>query len=106
MTMPTATRTQAVPFLPPAWAALLKRSLQTGCGLAILGGCVTALTALLTYAPTDPSFNTATPMAPENALGLTGAIFADSALQTVGLAIGTVLSVIAAWGLRLARNEQ
>ena len=105
MTMPTATRSQDIPFLPPAWAATLKRTLHSFGGAVILAGCAAAVLALVSYAPTDPSFDTATPISPQNALGLPGAIFADSALQTVGLSIGVFLAVIIAWGLRLARGE-
>ena len=103
--MPPAARTQAVPFLPPAWAAMLKRSVLGAVGTTILIFCAAALTALLSYSPTDPSFNTATPSAPQNLLGAPGAVFADAALQTVGLAAGVLLLVIGAWGLRLVRGE-
>ena len=103
--MATATRTQDVPFLPPAWAAMLKRSILGTIGVLILAVCAAAAVALLSYAPTDPSLNTATPTAPQNLLGRPGAIFADAALQTVGLAAAVLLLVIGAWGLRLARAE-
>ncbi len=103
--MPPAARTQSVPFLPPAWAAMLKRSVLGTIGVVILLFCAAALTALLSYSPTDPSFNTATPSAPQNLLGGFGAVFADAALQTVGLAGGVLLLVVGAWGLRLVRGE-
>ena len=103
--MATNARTQDVPFLPPAWAAMLRRSLYTSGGLLVLAGCGAAALALASYAPTDPSLNTATPATAQNALGTAGAVFADSALQTVGLAITVILAVVAAWGVRLARGE-
>ncbi len=103
--MPSAARTQDIPFLPPAWAALLRRSLQATGGLLILAICVAMGLALISYVPTDPSLNTATPAEPQNALGMVGAVFADSALQTIGLGIIALIAVIAAWGLRLVRGE-
>ena len=103
--MNTAVRAQNVPFLPPAWAALLKRStlFAAGAGVMVIGAGISV--ALLSYAPTDPSLNTATGLTPENALGLPGAIVADVALQTVGVATGAIALVIAAWGFRLMRGE-
>jgi DNA segregation ATPase FtsK/SpoIIIE, S-DNA-T family len=103
--MNTAVRAQNVPFLPPAWAALLKRSalFALGAGVALIG--VGVVLTLLSYAPTDPSLNTATSTTPENALGLPGAIIADAALQVAGLAAGIAALVIIAWGVRLMRAE-
>ena len=57
--------------------------------------------ALLTWSPYDPSWNTATAVAPANWLGLTGAIFADAALQLVGLGAYLFALPPIAWGLRL-----
>ena len=103
--MNTAVRAQNVPFLPPAWAAMLKRSALFMVGSAVFLAAACMILALLSYTPTDPSLNTATNSVPDNALGLFGAIVADIALQTVGLASGLLVMVAAAWGLRLMRNE-
>ncbi len=103
--MNTAVRTQNVPFLPPAWAAMLKRSALLAAGLAIVVTCVCILLALLSYTPTDPSLNTATDTIPDNALGLFGALISDAALQTAGLASGVIVLSVAAWGARLMRAE-
>jgi len=103
--MNTAVRAQNVPFLPPAWAAMLKRSALFAAGLGVLGLCASVMLALLTYTPTDPSLNTATGLSPENALGLPGAVIADAALQAAGLGAGVIVLVIAAWGIRLTRSE-
>ena len=35
--MSTAVRTQNAPFLPPAWAAMLKRALVSTAGVAVTG---------------------------------------------------------------------
>ncbi len=103
--MNTAVRAQNVPFLPPAWAAMLKRSLLFGAGLAVVAFCGAVLVALVSYVPTDPSLNTATSGAPANALGLPGGIVADAALQVFGLAALVVLLVVSGWGMRLMRGE-
>jgi len=103
--MNTAVRSQNVPFLPPAWAALLKRSALFGAGLAIVMASAGIGIALLSYNPMDPSLNTATSAPATNALGLPGAIIADAALQIFGLAAGVILLVVAGWGVRLMRAE-
>jgi S-DNA-T family DNA segregation ATPase FtsK/SpoIIIE len=103
--MNTAVRAQNVPFLPPAWAALLKRSALFMAGFLVLVLGFAVAVALASYAPTDPSLNTATGTAPVNALGMPGAVMADAMLQAVGLAAGFFVLVIVAWGLRLMRAE-
>ena len=57
--MTAAARSQNVPFLPPAWAAMLKRAALFAAGLAVVMLCVLALLALVSYSPEDPSLNTA-----------------------------------------------
>ena len=54
--MNTAVRTQNVPFLPPAWAALLKRSVVFTAGLAVVGVGSAIAVALLTYKEGVDSF--------------------------------------------------
>ena len=103
--MNTAVRAQNVPFLPPAWAALLKRSVVFTAGLAVVGAGAAIAAALLTYAPGDPSLNTATAGTPQNALGLAGAVIADAAVQIAGLAAVLLAAVIGGWGVRLMRGE-
>ena len=103
--MNTAVRTENVPFLPPAWAAMLKRA-----ALFVAGSMVTALgaailLALLTYAPDDPSFDTATSAGAQNALGYPGAVIADVLLQAAGLGAGVTGLAVLAWGVRLMRGE-
>ncbi len=103
--MNTAVRSENVPFLPPAWAAMLKRAalVMAGSLVAALGAAI--LLALLTYAPDDPSFDTATPAGAQNALGTAGAVVADVLLQAAGLGAGVVGLAILAWGVRLMRGE-
>ena len=103
--MNTAVRPQNVPFLPPAWAALLKRSVVFTAGFLVVAFAGAITLALLSYSSTDPSLNTATSDTPVNALGMPGALIADAALQIGGLASVLLAAVIAAWGVRLMRGE-
>ena len=103
--MTAAARSQNVPFLPPAWAAMLKRAALFAAGLAVVLLCTAALLALISYSPDDPSLNTATNLTPQNALGLTGAVMSDALLQTVGLGALAFLLAIGAWGMRLMKGE-
>src|SRR5436190_15302218 len=102
--MNTAVRTENVPFLPPAWAAMLKRAALFVAGgmVAVVGAGV--LLALLTYAPDDPSFDTATSSGAQNALGYPGAVVADVLLQAVGFGAGVIGLAVLAWGIRLMRG--
>ena len=103
--MNTAVRAKNVPFLPPAWADMLRRSAFFATGSAIMLACVAAAVALFSYAATDPSLNTASGRAPQNVLGFSGAVFADAGLQTVGVSIGVLVLMVAAWAVRLMRAE-
>jgi S-DNA-T family DNA segregation ATPase FtsK/SpoIIIE len=103
--MTAAARTQNVPFLPPAWAAMLKRAALFAAGLSVVLLCMAALLALVSYSPDDPSLNTATSLTPQNALGFTGAIMADALLQTVGLGALAIVCAVGAWGVRLMKGE-
>ncbi len=103
--MTAAVRSQNTPFLPPAWAAMLKRAALFAAGLNVVMLCVLALLALISYSPDDPSLNTATDLTPQNALGLTGAIMSDALLQTVGFGALAIIFAIAAWGVRLMKGE-
>lgn len=103
--MTAAVRSQNVPFLPPAWAAMLKRAALFAAGLGVVLLCTAALLALISYSRDDPSLNTATSLTPQNALGFTGAIMADALLQTVGLGALAILLAIGAWGVRLMKGE-
>ncbi len=103
--MTAAVRSQNTPFLPPAWAAMLKRAALFAAGLSVVMVCVLALLALVSYSPDDPSLNTATDLTPQNALGLTGALLSDALLQTVGLGALAIIFAIGAWGVRLMKGE-
>ncbi len=101
----TATRVDTGPFLPPTMVAAMKRSLWAMAGCLIVGIALAALTALATYHPDDPSWNTASDAAVLNWLGQPGAVFADAMLQALGLAAVVPMLVIAAWGGRVMCAE-
>ena len=103
--MNTAVRTQNVPFLPPAWSEMLKRSLLFAAGVGVMLFAAAIALALLTYTATDPSFNTATHATPENALGYMGAVIADILLQATGLGAFVLVGALAGWAVRLMRAE-
>ena len=61
-----------------------------------------AWASLATWSIYDPSFNNATQAAPRNVLGSWGAIVADLAMQSLGLAAIILFLPLAAWGWHLA----
>lgn len=85
--------------------AALKRAVWVTTGLCIIGVALAALVALVSYNPGDPSLNTATNAEVQNWLAEPGAIFADAALQSLGLAALAPLMIIVAWGGRVVRAE-
>jgi len=93
-------------LLPPGARDFLRRRL-----LEVAGGCLIALgavywAALMSFHPTDPSLNNATGTPALNLLGRPGAILADLALQSLGLA-GFILSlVLVIWGWRVMRLQR
>lgn len=74
-----------------------------GIGLCLLACAL--LAALLTYNPTDPSFNTATNQPPTNLLGTTGALIADTLLQGIGLGATLPALILMAWGWRFMSHR-
>ena len=64
----------------------MKRRMSEAGGLGLLAMGMFAALALATYAPGDPSFNSAAPGEPKNLLGYAGASIADTLVQTLGLA--------------------
>ena len=106
--MNTAVRTQNVPFLPPAWAAMLKRSALFGAGAGWRWICAAALASRWSAIrrPIRRSIPPPADDAAECARTSPARLFADAALQTAGLGGRVVLLlVIGAWGLRLMRGE-
>jgi DNA segregation ATPase FtsK/SpoIIIE, S-DNA-T family len=86
------------------------RRLNEVLGLALLVGAALLLLALVTYSPTDPSFNTVGGTAADshpahNWTGLAGAWLADAVLQTIGVAAFFLPVVLARLGLCWIRQR-
>nr|WP_264665315.1 DNA translocase FtsK [Azospirillum fermentarium] len=71
--------------------------------LAIVGGVMVAM--LLTYDPSDPSWNTASTTPARNLLGTPGAYVADLLIQTLGWAAWLLAVLPMAWGWRLSMQK-
>ncbi|VVT34609.1 DNA translocase FtsK [Hoeflea sp. EC-HK425] len=84
---------------------LVRRQIRFVIGLAILAGLMLAIAALATWNVTDPSFSNANGAVPQNALGFSGAAFADLVMQFFGLAglIGLLPALF--WAIGLMRNR-
>ena len=89
-------------FLPPEMKVLLKRSWRRACGVALALVAGAFVLALLSYAPSDSSWNTQSSAPIRNLLGVGGAWAADAALQTIGLGGYVLALAIVAWSARLA----
>ncbi|CAK7192608.1 hypothetical protein COMNV_00812 [Commensalibacter sp. Nvir] len=61
--------------------------------------------ALISYNPSDPSFNTSAQQEPTNLLGHTGACISDLLIQWVGIASLYFVAVFLAWGWSLVRRQ-
>lgn len=98
-----ATRTKTFgrhAFLPSGMGAFLKR--RAGQFLGFFMVCLSMVLAaiLITYHPTDPSWNLAIDGVPSNILAYPGAVLADGLLQTIGLAVIFLIIAIFGWGVR------
>ena len=89
-------------LLPGSVESGLRQLLFRGYGLGIVAASCLAWASLATWSIYDPSFNNATQAAPRNVLGSWGAILADLAMQSLGLAAIVLFLPLAAWGWHLA----
>jgi DNA segregation ATPase FtsK/SpoIIIE, S-DNA-T family len=89
-------------LLPGAVESGLKQIMFRGYGLGIVAVACAAWASLATWSIYDPSFNNATQAAPRNVFGHWGAIVADLAMQSLGLAAIVLFLPLAAWGWHLA----
>ncbi len=75
-------------------------------GITLVLSAFAGVLALVTYAPTDPSFNTTANGPIANMLGLPGAIFADLVWQNVGLGGIGLIAPLFVWGwLAFTKSE-
>lgn len=88
-------------FISPAIRVQLRRRLAEIAAMicALLG--LTLLLALISYAPQDPSFDTASSAHVENLVGAAGAGISDILLQGFGIAGFVPALVLLAWSYRL-----
>lgn len=96
----------AVTFSMKEWFTTLIRSRAaeiTGFLLMVMAAYVAI--ALLSYSPTDPSFNRATSETVANWGGTPGAYLADLLLQLLGLAGVLLVLVPASWGAKLTMQK-
>jgi len=89
------------PFLPEAASRFLRRRSVQLAGLVLLAVAAVLALALITYAPGDPSFNTANSRGIANLAGLPGAYASDLLLQAVGAASALLVVILAAWSWAL-----
>ncbi|MCP5433172.1 MAG: DNA translocase FtsK 4TM domain-containing protein [Alphaproteobacteria bacterium] len=82
-----------------------RRLTEAGGALLIVSAVGVGL-ALASYSAHDPSFGTSTAERARNILGLLGAVFADGAIQAMGLAAFLVIAPLIVWGLRRLRHEE
>ncbi|MGE5259799.1 MAG: DNA translocase FtsK 4TM domain-containing protein, partial [Actinomycetota bacterium] len=88
-------------LLPEAVGSGLRRLVLGTYGLGIVTVACAAWASLATWSVHDPSFNNATRAAPHNLLGGWGAVVADLAIQSLGLASIFFFLPLAAWGWHL-----
>lgn len=93
-----------LPLLPPGSGRIIRRRLLEVVGLILALAGIGLLLAVLTFDPSDPSFNRATDEAVGNLLGVGGARAADLLLQGLGLAAFFACVLLLAWGWRLMRS--
>ena len=90
-------------FLPDSLKLFLRKAAVRLSGLAVIAAGIALAAALATYRSTDPSFNTATGEAAQNALGGAGAICADLLWQYFGLGAILFPLAVTAWGVLIFR---
>ncbi|MGK9236095.1 DNA translocase FtsK [Inquilinus limosus] len=92
-------------FLPPVVQEFLRNRVRelSGLGIAVFGCGL--LVALVSYDPTDPSWNTAKAGPAVNLLGRPGAHLADLLIQTLGIGAFLLAVLPLFWAWRLMRHQ-
>lgn len=75
-----------------------------GLCLIVLG--LGVLLSLISYYPTDPSWSSSSPNAPQNYAGIYGSHIADALLQFLGMSSYLIVPVLWVWGFKLLRDYQ
>ena len=92
-------------LLPEAISIFLRRRAVETLALVLVVGAIIVAASLATYTPTDPSFNTATGVPVQNALGPLGAHVADILFQMIGIAGAALPIALAAWAWRIGSHR-
>ncbi|MEZ5788276.1 MAG: DNA translocase FtsK [Xanthobacteraceae bacterium] len=93
-------------LLPDEFRAAIERRIRQALGLFLIGLAVLATAALASWSVKDPSLSHATSAPVTNLIGVPGAIFADLAMQLLGLAALTLVIPVGAWGWRLINQRR
>jgi DNA segregation ATPase FtsK/SpoIIIE, S-DNA-T family len=104
--MPAIDRSlDAVAFISEHFRDILRRRLSELAGLALITLALLGAVALATWSVQDPSLSHATQTPVHNLLGFAGAIFADLAMQLLGLSAVLLLLPEALLGWRLLSHR-
>ncbi len=85
--------------------AAFGRGLALAGGVALLLVAAAIVAALVSYGPSDPSFDTVTGRVPQNLLGAPGAWIADALLFAAGYAVVALVPALVVGGTRLLRHK-
>ena len=88
-------------YIPAELQDFVRRRSAELSGLGLLAFSAASSLALVSWSVTDPSLNYAVAGKVRNLLGLPGAIYADMAMQLIGLAAIAVLTPLVCWGWQL-----
>jgi len=92
-----STGRSAEPLLPASMTIAIKHRFWQLVGIALMAAAGIIGAAILSYAPGDPSFNSATDNHPINLVGTWGALVSDLILQIIGYAALIVPLAFAVW---------
>ena len=98
-------RETRAPLLPSGSGPFIVRRLGELAGLALVALAAVIGAALITYSAADPSFNSASGVAPANLVGRPGSYGADLLLQWLGLAAGLLPPILVAWAWALLSHR-
>ncbi|MEA2783134.1 MAG: segregation ATPase FtsK/SpoIIIE, family [Rhodospirillaceae bacterium] len=94
-----------IAFIPDSARVFLRRRVEEGFGIVLLGLAAAYLVALLSSSGADPSLNLAVDGPVRNLLGVPGAYVADLMLESLGLAAFMLAAAAAIWGWQLLRHR-
>ncbi|WES29861.1 DNA translocase FtsK [Varunaivibrio sulfuroxidans] len=102
----TSDKTAARTLLPDGVILFLRQRILQGFGLFLGAVGIAFALALVSYAPSDPSFNSATLGPVRNWMGAPGASSADLALQALGLGSALLTVILLSWAWCLLRYQR